>query len=134
MPGPQVLFPTFLILTVALLGLDVYTGLKAKLAAHLTFVVITVASLVAAIWFALELGELYDLESAGWITPVHLKLARIATYAYLLPAASGLMTLRDRKHRKLHFRLAMLTLSLTVLAAITGTWMILAAQPLPAQP
>jgi hypothetical protein len=132
MPSPQVLFPTFLLLTVALLGVVVYTGLRGKLAVHITFVVITVLSLAAAIWAALQLGELYDLESAGWITPVHLKIARVATYAYVLPAVSGVMTLRDRRHKKLHFKLAMLTLTLTVLAALTGTWMIFAATPIAA--
>ena len=132
MPSPQVLVPTFLLLTVALLGVVVYTGLRGKLAVHITFVVITVLSLAAAIWAALQLGELYDLESAGWITPVHLKIARVATYAYVLPAVSGVMTLRDRRHKKLHFKLAMLTLTLTVLAALTGTWMIFAATPIAA--
>jgi hypothetical protein len=133
MPAPQVLFPTFLLLTVALLGVVVYTGIKAKLRLHITFVVLTVLSLAAAIVAALALGKLYDLESAGWITPVHLKIARIATYAYVLPAATGVMTYRDRKHRKLHFWMAMLTLGLTVLAAVTGAWMIFQATPLPAQ-
>jgi hypothetical protein len=45
---------------------------------------------------------------------------------------SGVMTLRDRRHKKLHFKLAMLTLTLTVLAALTGTWMIFAATPIAA--
>lgn len=69
MPAPQVLFPTFLLLTVALLGVVVYTGIKAKLRLHITFVVITVLMLAAAIAAALALGKLYDLKSAGWITP-----------------------------------------------------------------
>ncbi|MBM3987587.1 MAG: hypothetical protein FJ294_06480 [Planctomycetes bacterium] len=133
MPAPQALFPTFLLLTVALLGLVVYTGLKAKLRLHLALVVLTLLSLALAIVAALALGKLYDLESAGWITPVHLNLARIATYAYALPAATGVMTLRNRQHRKLHFRMAMFTLTLTVLAAVTGAWMIFHATPLAAQ-
>ncbi|MBM3990439.1 MAG: hypothetical protein FJ298_05450 [Planctomycetes bacterium] len=133
MSSPQVLFPTFLLLTVALLGLVVYTGLKAKLRLHLALVVLTLISLALAIVAALALGKLYDLESAGWITPVHLKIARIATYAYVLPTVTGVMMLRDRKHRKLHFRTAMVPLLLTVLAAITGAWMIFHATPLAAQ-
>ena len=40
------------------------------------FVLAAVAGLGVAIWFALALGELYDLEAAGDITPGHLGLAR----------------------------------------------------------
>lgn len=134
MPGPQVLFPVFLLLTVVLLGGVLATGLKGRVRAHLTLVVITVASLGTTIYFAEQLGELYDLASAGRITPVHLFLAKAATFAYLGPALTGWMTLRDRRHKQLHLRLALLTLALTVSAAVTGTWMILVADPLPAQP
>ena len=49
MPAPQVLFPTFLLLTVALLGVVVYTGIKAKLRLHITFVVLTVLGAAAII-------------------------------------------------------------------------------------
>ena len=46
MPAPQVLFPAFLLLTVALLGVVVYTGIKAKLRLHITFVVLTAAKIM----------------------------------------------------------------------------------------
>lgn len=131
MGGPQVLFPVFLVLTVLLLVVVVATGVKGRIKPHLTFVVITVASLLTTIYYAEQLGTLYDLASAGRITPIHLALAKLATVAYLGPAISGWMTLRNRRHKTMHFRLAMVTLGLTVAAAVTGSWMILVATPLP---
>jgi hypothetical protein len=123
-------FIVFLLVTVALLGATVATGLKAKLRAHLPLVVLTVASLGLAIYYAEQLGKLYNLDAAGAIKPVHLALAKIATLSYLAPLASGVATLRNRAHRKLHLKLALATVVLTVLAAVTGAWMILAAEPL----
>jgi hypothetical protein len=82
------------------------------------------------IWYAEQLGELYDLESAGAIMPVHLALAKITVFAYLLPIVTGVLTLRDRKHKRAHFTCAMVALVLTVLATVTGTWMVLAAERL----
>jgi hypothetical protein len=127
---PVVGFPLFLILTVGLLGLVVATGLKGRVRQHLPLVAGAVVSLGVTIFFAEQLGELYDLEAAGRIYPVHVFLAKVATASYLLPIATGAMTLRDRRHRGLHFRFAMLVLALTVLTAVTGTWMLLAAEPL----
>ena len=76
-------------LTLALLGAVVATGLKAKRAAHLTCVVLAVAALGATVHYAYGLGKLYDLAGAGWITPVHLTLARVNTVALLVPVATG---------------------------------------------
>ncbi|MCC7014603.1 MAG: hypothetical protein IT454_18730 [Planctomycetes bacterium] len=134
MSSPQVLFPVFLVVTVLLLGAVVATGVKGRVRPHLTFVVITVASLLTTIYFAEQLGELYDLKAAGRITPIHLTLAKLATVAYLGPTVTGWLTLRNRQHKSLHFRLAMVTLGLTIAAAITGTWMILVAEPLATTP
>lgn len=124
-------FLAFLLLTVLLLGVTVATGRMSRVRAHLACVAMTLVSLGLTIYFAERLGESYDLESAGAIMHVHLAFAKIATLSYVLPAASGIATLRNRSHRKLHFKLAMTTLVLTVAAAVTGTWMILAAEPLP---
>jgi hypothetical protein len=131
MPGPQVLFPALLAATVLLLGAAVVTGLRGRVRLHLWTVGTTVVSLGLTIWSAEQLGELYDLDAAGAIKPVHLALAKIATAGYLAPLITGWMTLRDRRHKRLHFRCAMAILVLTVTAAITGTWMLLAAEPLP---
>ncbi|MCA9002739.1 MAG: hypothetical protein KDB61_12505, partial [Planctomycetes bacterium] len=72
-------FVGFLLLTVALLGGVAITGLKAKRRLHLKLVVATVISLAVAIRYALLVGEHYDLESAGAITPIHMTMARVAT-------------------------------------------------------
>jgi hypothetical protein len=126
---PLVGFVVFLLATVALLCSVVFTGLRAKLAAHLALVVLTLGALATTIHFAKALGHEYDLASAGAITPVHLMLAKIATAAYLAPAITGVLTLRDRKHRRTHFKAAMFALALTVASTITGLWMLLAATP-----
>jgi len=120
----------FLFLTVATLVLVVITGLKARLRSHITLVVTALVFLGCAIYFAVQVGHLYDLKSAGVITPIHLTVAKLATAAYLLPLISGLMTLRDRKHKPLHFKLAVVALILTAIAAVTGTLMLWMARPL----
>jgi hypothetical protein len=122
---PTVGFPLFLGATVVLLGAVVWTGLTARVAIHIPLVALTLVSLALAIYFALGLGRLYDLKAAGAITPTHMVIARIATASYLLPIVTGVMTLRSRKHRRLHFWMAMLVIVLTVVTAITGTWMLL---------
>jgi hypothetical protein len=129
--SPTAGFVGSLIVTLAFLGAAVLTGLKAQRRRHLASVAGAVLFLGVTIWFALAVGELYDLESAGLITPVHLTLARVTTVCYLLPAASGAWTIRDPRRRKLHAKLAFFVLAMTVLTAITGTWMLLAADPVP---
>ncbi len=126
-------FVLFLVLTVSLLGVVVVTGRTGRRRAHLATVITTVLSLGITIWFAEQLGELYDLESAGWITPVHLLIAKITVFAYLPPIITGWLTFRGRQGlRKIHARFAYLVLLLTVLTAVTGTAMILSADPIAA--
>ena len=124
-------FVLFLLLTLGCLAGAVSSGLRAKRRVHLTCVAGAVACLGLTIHFALGVGKLYDLAAAGWITPVHLWMAKVATASYLLPVASGLRTIYHPPTRKLHRKIAFLVLSLTVLTAITGTWMLLAARRLP---
>lgn len=126
---PLVGFVVFLLATVGLLLGVVITGLRARLPWHLSLVGLTLVSLGVTIVYAKALGHEYDLASAGRITPIHLTLAKVATAAYLAPALTGVSTLRDRKHRRLHFKAAMLALGLTVASTITGLWMLLAATP-----
>ena len=128
---PTTGFLVFLALTLVALGATVLSGLRARLRLHLPCVAASVVLLGTTIWFAEQLGEEFDLESAGAITPIHLSIAKIATLAYLLPLVSGVMTYRDRKHRKLHFVLALLVLALTVAAAATGTAMLMLSDRLP---
>jgi hypothetical protein len=125
-------FVGFLILTVALLGAVAWTGFRAQRRWHLRLVVVAVVSLAMAIRYALLVGRLYDLESAGIITPIHMAMARIATAAYLLPVITGLGTLRDPSWRRWHRRAAFTVIVLTVLAAVTGAAMLSMADRLPA--
>ena len=132
MLGPQVGFPLFLALTIVTLAAVVITGLKGRVRLHISLVATAVAFLAIAIYFAEKLGRFYDLASAGVITPIHLTIAPIATAAYLLPVITGVLTLRDRRHKRLHFKLAMLVLALTVLTALTGSLMLWLANARPA--
>ena len=120
-------FVLFLLLTLAFLGGAVSSGLRAKRRVHLLCVSGALACLGATITYAFGVGKLYDLASAGWITPVHMWMAKVATASYLLPLVSGLRTIFHPATRPLHRKIAFLVLTLTVLTAITGTWMLLAA-------
>ena len=79
--NPGTGFTVFFLLTLALLAGAVVTGRQARRKLHLPLVFLAVGSLAVAIVFAKDLGQVYDLESAGWITPVHLLVAKIATAA-----------------------------------------------------
>lgn len=127
---PTLGFVAFFALTLVGLTATVVTGYRARVKVHIACVACTVALLGTTIYFAEKLGELYDLESAGAITAIHLALAKTATVSYLLPVASGVATLRNRKWRRLHLGLALFTLLLTVGAAGTGTAMLLLSDPI----
>lgn len=124
-------FVLFLLLTVGLLGVVVWTGLRARRRLHLTCVALTVAALGTTIYYAERMGKLYDLAAAGTIYPVHLALAKGTTVLYLAPLVTGVLTLRNVAWRRRHRWSAFLVLALTVVTAVTGTWMILAAERLP---
>ena len=124
-------FCLFLLLTLGFLAGAVSTGLRAMRRVHLVCVGSALTCLGLAIHYALGVGKLYDLAAAGWITPVHMWMAKVATASYLLPIASGLRTIYHPPTRKLHRKIAFLVLSLSVATAITGTWMLLAAKRLP---
>ncbi len=125
-PGP--LFVAFLAITLCLLGCVVFTGKRAQRKRHVTFVILSLASLGTTIFFAEKLGKLYDLEAAGVITPIHLTLAKLTVFSYLLPIGLGIATTRRRSLLPWHRRAAYFALGATVLTSITGTWMILAAE------
>lgn len=129
--SPEAGFVGCLVLTLALLGLVVWSGHRARRRVHLPCVAATLVALGATIWFAETMGEHYDLASAGLITPVHLGLAKLTTLFYLGPLVTGLLTLRDPAWRPRHRVLAFVTLALTVATAVTGTWMLLASERLP---
>ncbi|HPF14551.1 MAG: hypothetical protein H6830_05695 [Planctomycetes bacterium] len=117
-------FLGFLLLTVLLLVAVAWTGLRAKRRLHIPLVLLTVASLGMAIRFALKVGQHYDLKAAGAITPIHMFMARTATFAYLLPVVTGILTLRQPRHRRLHGIVARVVIVLTLLATLTGALML----------
>lgn len=121
---PATGFPLFLGLTVGLLIADVVTGRRGALRTHLSCVALTFVCLGVTIYFAEGLGELYDLEAAGAITPVHLTLAKLTTAAYLLMVVTGVRTLRDRSRRRAHRLAAVVVLTMTVVTAVTGAAML----------
>ncbi len=123
-------FLLFLGITLSCLTGAVITGKAARRKIHLRVVTLTVISLAVTIYYAEQLGKLYDLEAAGWIYPFHLLIAKVTAASYLVVIASGFATLKNTARRKTHSSIAYSVISLTVLTAITGTWMILAATPL----
>jgi len=128
--GPELLFFGFLALTLVALGGAVHTGFRARRRQHFTCVGAAVLMLALSIWAALRLGDHYDLSKAGLIATVHLRMSWYATGVYLLPAVTGILTLRDSRRRRLHRYAAFTALGMTVLTAVTGTWMLLAAEKL----
>lgn len=128
--SPQTGFLAFLLLTVALLCAVLWTGFKHKLPLHLVLVATTVASLGTAIYYAKQLGEIYDLEAAGVITPIHLTLAKVTTALYLLPVVTGVATLRNRGVRAIHRRAALFVVAMTLLSTATGALMLSRSVPL----
>ncbi|MEE2940735.1 MAG: hypothetical protein VX460_10155 [Planctomycetota bacterium] len=127
---PEAGFLTALLATVGFLLGAAITGRRRRIGAHVRFVLAAVAGLGVAIWFALALGELYDLEAAGDITPIHLGLARITTAVYLWPLLTGPLAYKGRIPARVHRAGAWLALLMTVAATVTGVMMLLGAERL----
>ena len=123
-------FVVFLAVTLVFLGAVFVTGFKAQRKRHIPCVAGAVISLLITIYYAEKLGETLDLESAGRIYPVHLAFAKATTASYLAPLISGFLTLKRPAVRKVHRILAITVLALTLVTAVTGTWMVIAAEPL----
>lgn len=120
----------FLGLTVVLLLLVAWTGHKHLRRPHVFLVISSMSSLGVAIYYAIQLGKEYDLESAGWITPVHLKMARVATMLYVVPISLGILTWRRPRWRRLHGMMGLVVIVLTVLTAVTGAIMLYLSEPI----
>ena len=125
--NPAVLFLGSAAIAAVLLVGVVMTGRAARRRAHLTLVALTLVALATAVLSAERLGAEYDIEGAGWITPVHLWIAHLTVVGLLLPVGSGLLTLKRPRTRRLHGRRAFVALAMTMLSAVTGAWMLLAA-------
>jgi hypothetical protein len=116
-----------LLVTVVLLAVVVASGIAAKRRVHLPAVLLYLAALGLTIWLAVRMGRSLDLAAAGWITPVHLTMARVNVYLYVLPLTTGLMALRDRRWYRRHKLFAWIVVGVTLLTVATGSWMALAA-------
>lgn len=127
---PTLAFAAAFLVTLALLAVVAWSGVRAKRRVHVPAVGLTVASLGVTIFYAYRLGQALDLKSAGVITPIHLTLARIATLAIVVTIGIGLRSLFAPKTLKLHKRAAWISLSLVVLAAVTGVVMVSLADPI----
>ena len=115
--------------TVALLGVDLYTGLAGKRGAHVTAVLLTVAGLVTAIALAVKLGS--DVTFHPGIQLVHHVLARSVVVLLVPIAASGWLILfrESVRARPFHRRAAFVLLGVAVAALATGVWMYGTATP-----
>lgn len=130
MQGPEIGFVTALLLTVAFLVGVIVTGKTRRMRAHVAFVTLAVCGLGVAVYFALRTGELYDLEAAGRITPIHLNLARTTTFLYLWPLVTGPLVWSGRLGPRIHRTGAWLVIALTLASTVTGVWMLLGAERL----
>ena len=123
-------FTSFLILTSFCIALVVLTGVRGRRKSHFSLVACLLVLLGMTVFYAEKLGEEYNLETAGMITPIHLTLAKATVLSYLLPLISGFMTLRDIRKKALHFKLAMFVIAMTTVTFVTGLMMILSAEPI----
>jgi len=126
---PTLAFAAAFLVTLVLLAVVAWSGVRAKRHVHIPSVLCAYASLAVTIYFAYRLGETLDLASAGIITPIHLFLARVATLGLVIASGLGIRTLFFPKSRRAHMKLAWIALGLVVLAAITGVIMVSLAAP-----
>ncbi len=127
---PTLAFALAFLVTLVLLAVVAWSGMRAKRRVHIPAVAMTYVSLAVTIYYAYGLGRILDLHSAGIITPIHLFLARAATVAIVLASLIGLRTAFHPQTRGLHKRAAWLALSIVVLAAVTGVVMVCLADPI----
>jgi hypothetical protein len=113
--------------TVAFLVGVIVSGLREARRAHIPLVFLFLGALAATIYYAERMGRALDLEAAGWITPVHLALAKSTTVLYLLPLVTGFAALASERAKLVHKRVAWLLVALTLLTVATGAWMALRA-------
>ncbi len=128
--GTEAGFLTALLATVVFLGLAAVKGHQRQIRTHIALVGCALASLVVTIVFALRVGELYDLEAAGVITPIHLMIARVTTVVFLWPLITGPLLLRGWIKPRLHRIGAYLALGMTIAATVTGVMMLMGAERL----
>lgn len=115
--------------TVALLGVDLFTGLTGRRGMHLTSVALTVAGLVASIVLALRMGSGSAFDPG--IQLVHRALARSVVVLLVPMAVSGAMILRSGRAgaRRVHRRVAFVLVAVALAATATGVLMKRTARP-----
>jgi hypothetical protein len=116
--------------TVVMLAGAAFTGRARRIRAHVGFVAAAVTGLAIAIYFALQVGQLYDLEKAGMITPIHLTLARVTTASFLWPLLTGPLAARKMVSPRVHRLGAWIALILTLASTVTGMMMLYGAERL----
>ncbi len=128
--NPEIGFFSSLAVTVVLLAGVVVTGKTRRLAVHVRFVAAALLGLVASVYFAIKMGELFDLEKAGVITPIHSGLAKVTSVASLWPPVTGPMAVRGKASLRIHRTGAWFALFMTVVATDTGLMMLYGAERL----
>jgi len=113
--------------TVVVLVGVIVSGMRERRRIHIPLVIVFFATLGTTIWFAERMGRALDLKAAGWITPVHLALAKTTTLAYALPMISGMLALTSERWKARHKCLAWLLIAMTLATVATGAWMALKA-------
>lgn len=129
-PLPQVQdLIIWLVVTILLAGITALLGRAALRRVHVTMAVITSVALTVTIYRAEVLGRLLVIPPL--IKWVHLTFANIAFVAFLVVVATGLRLLRlEQARRRLwHRRAVIVFLVGTVVATVTGSWMLLRSQP-----
>jgi hypothetical protein len=127
---PAISFFISVAIAVVLLGGVLWSGRASRRRLHIALVGLMLVALVVAVVFVERLGASYDIEAAGWITPVHMSLAHGTVIVLLLQVVLGLVTTRRPRLRRWHGRFAIFAVATMVLATVTGLWMLLAAERL----
>jgi hypothetical protein len=120
-----IVFPS----TVALLGVDLFTGLTGRRRLHLASVALTVTGLVASIVLAVRMGSGSSFDPR--VQLVHRALARSVVVLLLPMAVTGAMILSSGRAaaRRAHRRVAYVLVALALAATATGVAMKRTARP-----
>ena len=114
---PYLLLALFLGLTVVLILVDLWTGFRGNRRAHVPSAMATVASFLAAIYFAETVGGYWRFDPT--YLRIHLVAAWSGTGLALLTVGTGVLHLKNRIGRLWHKRFALLFVLFVLLA--TGT-------------
>jgi len=114
---PYLFLALFLGLTVVLIGIDLWTGLRGNRRGHVPFAVSTVVCFGIAVYFAERVGTYWHFDAT--YLGIHLAAAWSGTTLALLTVLTGFLHLKGRIGRVWHKRMALLFVALALVA--TGT-------------